>query len=386
MLVLFTCYMLLHAIRGRSQLLALLLGTILGTHAAGQVAFDVNASAAVRPLCAHTAFSRAPNSRLVAVELDVSTFFQPGTEQTIKEVMVQAVCRREEVVVVDYSPRTELHSDIDGPLQVMQEKDQTRDANLQGFGAYPAIGGLSGAWNQSDYQTQSVQFLQRPARELTVASGTIQRQRGVYFKWRPNSQTTLEGSRTLGILLSVPENWRADLMDVTLQAVGMEPPHFRRESVIARQSLVVALYQENDTVASQAAAEYVRQQANLIRSVKLYSKTIQQRNFPTPFHKLGAKLELYEPEVPDDWLESIVYKPGAFHHTRLSALPVDVRVAIMNFQDQKVRMETLSGAQPRIGSGLHPRPANPANPANPSNPSQSYTLGYRPGVQSPSNR
>jgi hypothetical protein len=156
--------------------------------------------------------------------------------------------------------------------------------------------------------------------------------------------------------------------------------------VIARQSLVVALYQENDTVASQAAAEYVRQQANLIRSVKLYSKTIQQRNFPTPFHKLGAKLELYEPEVPDDWLESIVYKPGAFHHTRLSALPVDVRVAILNFQDQKVRMETLSGAQPRIGSGLHPRPANPANPANPSNPSQSYTLGYRPGVQGSSNR
>ncbi|MFN4905908.1 MAG: hypothetical protein ACK5EO_15795 [Planctomycetota bacterium] len=375
MLLLLTCYALLQAIKCNpkrfARMLALWLFVQFSAGVLGQVAFDVNASAPVRSLYAHSAFARTPNSRLVSLELDVSTLFQPGAEQAVKEIMVQAVCRRDDVVVVDYWPRTELQSDIDGPVQVLQERDQARDGNLQGFGGYPGIGSVSGAWNQSDYQSQSVQFLQRPARELTVAAGTTNRQRGVYFKMRPNSQTTIEGSRKLGVLLSVPENWRADLMDVTVQAAGLEPPHYRKEGVLARQSFVVAVYQENDSVASAAAAEYVKHQANLIRCVKLFSKTIEQRSFPTPFHKIGAKLDLYEPEIPDNWLDAIVYKPGMFHHTRLSALPVDVRVAIMNFQDQKLRIETLSGVASKINS----KPSMPQNPT--AKEPQTYTLGYR---------
>lgn len=368
MLALLTCCALIYRVELKTRLLALFCLSWLSAvswsqRVDGQVAFDVNASAGVRALHAPTAFAHTANTRLVSLELDVSTLFQPGAQQAVKEVMVQAVCRRDDVIVVDYSPRTELQTDIDGPMQIVQEKDQSRDLNLQGIGGYPGIGTISGAWNQSDYQTQSVQFLQRPAREMTVAAGTTNRQRGVYFKIRPNSQTTLEGSRKLAILLAVPENWRADLMDVSIQAAGLEPPHYRRDAVVARQSFVVALYQENDTVAAAAAAEYVRQQSNLIRCVKLFSKTIEQRSFPTPFHKIGAKLDLYEPQIPDNWLDAIVYKPGTFPHTRLSTLPVDVRVAIMNFQDQKSRIESLSGALPKSA----PNSSTP----------QTYTLGYR---------
>lgn len=379
MFVTMTCYARVCALRFRTNMLALLMTSLLGVaafsdlglgplHAAGQVHFDVNASAGVRALHTPMAFAHSADTRLVSLELDVSILFQPGAEQTVREVMVQAACRRDDVTVVDYSPRTELQTDIDGPMQVFQEKDQSRDANLQGMGGYPGIGSISGAWNQSEYQTQSVQFLQRPARELAVAAGTTNRKRGVYFKIRPSSQTTLEGSRKLSILLAVPENWRADLMDVSIQAAGLESPHFRKDSVIARQSFVVALYQENDSVAALAAADYVRQQANLVRCVKLFSKTIEQRTFPTPFHKIGAKLDLYEPQIPDNWLDAIVYKPGTFHHTRLSALPVDVRVAIMSFQDQKSRMESLAGIS--------------ANSAAAGQTAQTYTLGYRGTVQS----
>jgi hypothetical protein len=371
MLLMMTSYLLLRALKSNSRMLAIVIGVGLVTEVCGQVAFDVNASAPVRSLHAHHAFSRVPDSRLVSLELDVSTLFQPGAENIVTEVMVQAVCRREDVIVVDYWPRTEMQSDIDGPVQIVQEKDHSRDANLRGFAGYPGVGSISGAMNQSEYQTQSIQFLQRPTRELAVASGTTNRQRGVYFKIRPSSQTTLEGSRRLGLLLAVPENWRADLIDVTIQAAGLETSANRRESVVARESFVVAVYQENDAVASAAAAEYVRQQTNLVRCVKLYSKTIEQRSFPTAFHKIGAKLDLYEPQIPDNWLHTIVYKPGSLHHTRLSALPVDVRVAIMNFQDQKARMETLSG----VVSKTTPRSTFTPNVA--SEQPQTYTLGYR---------
>ena len=377
MLTLLFCYGMFRAIRSNAIVFSIMVFLATGACGLGQVAFDVNGSAPVKALYAHSAFSRTANSRIVSVELDVSTLFQPGAGDSITEMMVQAVCRREDVVVVDYWPRTELQSDVDGPMRIIQETDTARDANLQGLGGYPGIVGVSGAWNQSDYQSQSVQYLQRPARELTVAAGTTHRQRGVYFKLRPNSQTTLEGSRKLSVLLAVPENWRADLMDVTIQAAGLEAPQFRREGVLAKQSFVVALYQENDTVAKAAAAEYVKEQANLIRCVQLFSKRIEQRSFPTPWHRIGAKLDLYEPQIPGNWLETVVYKPGAFHHTKLSALPVDVRVALMNFQDQKSRMEVLSGAKAANRPSSIPLPKTQVSPEP-----QTYTLGYR-GTNSP---
>ena len=53
----------------------------------GQVVFDVNGSAPVRTLCADTSLQRSPNTRLVSVELELSTLFQPGVSDSIKEAL-----------------------------------------------------------------------------------------------------------------------------------------------------------------------------------------------------------------------------------------------------------------------------------------------------------
>jgi len=131
-------------------------------------------------------------------------------------------------------------------------------------------------------------------------------------------------------------------------------------------------------VAAGAVAEYVKQQSNLIRSVKTYARKIEQRAYPTPFHKLGAKLDLYEPQIPENWLDAVIYNsPGTSNSSgasfselnllqnRLAALPVDVRVAVMNFQDQKARIESLAGEELKSSRrGTNDGP-------------QTYTLGYR---------
>ena len=106
----------------------------------------------------------------------------------------------------------------------------------------------------------------------------------------------------------------------------------------------MALYQEFDENAANTATRYVRQQENLKQFAKTYARTIEQRSYPTPIHKLGAKLDIYEPSIPQQWLESLVYQQGvSYNMTKLSHLPVDVRVAIMNYLDQKHLMESLSG-------------------------------------------
>ena len=53
---------------------------------------------------------------------------------------------------------------------------------------------------------------------------------------------------------------------------------------------------------------------------------------------------MYEPSIPQQWLETLVYQQGvSYNLTKLSYLPVDLRVAILNYLDQKHLMESMSG-------------------------------------------
>ena len=310
----------------------------------GQVAFDVNQMAPARESNSIGLMRQLPNSRMVEVQLDVSALFTPGDAAVVTEYTVRMVSRHEDVQVADYSPRTEMQSDVFGPMQISQEGDRVREAAIRGVGGYPGVGSAQGYAYYHDNSHETVHYAKKPSLELVNAAGTLERRRGVYFKVKQSSQTTLEGARPFRIVFEVPNSWRADLLDVTIEAAGLENSHSKRPRVLSTQQFVVALYQEFDENAANTATRYVRQQENLKQFAKTYARTIEQRSYPTPIHKLGAKLDIYEPSIPQQWLESLVYQQGvSYNMTKLSHLPVDVRVAIMNYLDQKHLMESLSG-------------------------------------------
>ena len=310
----------------------------------GQVAFDLNPMAPARESNSIGLMNQLPNSRMVDVQLDVSALFTPGDAAVITEYTVRIVSRHEDVQVADYSPRTEMQTDVFGPMQISQEGDRVREAAIRGAGGYPGVGTAQGYAYYHDNSHETVHYAKKPSMELLNAAGTLERRRGVYFKVRQSSQTTLEGARPFRIVFEVPNSWRADLLDVTIEAAGLENSHSKRPRVLYAQQFVVALYQEYDENAANAATRYVRQQESLKQFAKTYAKTIEQRSYPTPIHKLGAKLDMYEPSIPQQWLETLVFQQGvSYNLTKLSHLPVDVRVAILNYLDQKHLMESMSG-------------------------------------------
>ncbi|MEQ1826914.1 MAG: hypothetical protein ABL921_13250 [Pirellula sp.] len=313
----------------------------------GQVAFDVNPLVSAREANPMGLMSQMPNSRMVEVQLDVSALFTPGDAAVVTEYTVRIVSRHEEVQVADYSPRTELQSEIFGAMQVNSNQERVREAAIRGMGGYPGVGSAQGYAYYHDNQNESVHYAKKPALELVNAAGTLERRRGVYFKVRQSSQTTLEGARPFRVVFEVPYSWRADLLDVTIDAAGLEHAGAKRPRVLSSQQFVVAMYQELDDHAARAARNYVRQQESLNHYAKTYARTIEQRSFPTPIHKLGAKLDIYEPSIPKQWLETLIYQQGvSYNLTKLSSLPVDVRVAIMNYLDQKHLIESMSATRP----------------------------------------
>ncbi len=106
----------------------------------GQVAFDVNPVVAARELGQIGIMSQMPNSRMVEVQLDVSALFTPGDSSRVTEYTVKMVSRHEDVQVADYSPRTELQSEILGPMQITQDSDRVREGAIRGVGGYPGLG------------------------------------------------------------------------------------------------------------------------------------------------------------------------------------------------------------------------------------------------------
>jgi hypothetical protein len=324
----------------------------------GQVAFDVNPLVPAREATPIGLLSQLPNSRMVEVQLDVSALFTPGDSSVVTEYTVRIVSRHEDVQVADYSPRTELQSEVLGALQVSSNQDRVREAAIRGMGGYPGVGSAQGYAYYHDNQNEIVHYAKKPALELVSAAGTLERRRGVYFKVRQSSQTTLEGARPFRVVFEVPASWRADLLDVTIEAAGLEHPNSKRPRILSTQQFVVALYQAFDEHAASIASNYVRQQDSLHHYARTFARTIEQRSFPTPIHKLGAKLDIYEPSIPKHWLETLIYQQGvSYNLTKLSSLPVDVRVAIMNYLDQKHLMETMSGTR-QVTSSLAARDSN----------------------------
>jgi hypothetical protein len=333
-----------------------LLGVVIACFAStssrvhAQILFDVTPLVPAREADEYGRMARMPNSRFVEVQLETSSLFQLGSGSEVSEITVHVLSRHDDVIVADFSPRTELQTDVFGPMQVAVDSEQVREASLQGIAGYPGVGSASGFAHQFESGHQSVHFARKPAMELLTASGTLARHRGVYFKMRQSSQTTLEGSRLFRIVFEVPEAWRADLLDVRIEAVGSENSKARRSSILASQPFVVAIYREGDEVAARVASNYRKQQTQLTQVTRAFAPRIEQRSYPTPLHKIGAKLDIYQPEIPQGWFEALVYRPGvAYHISKLSMLPVDVRVAVMNFLDHKMRIESLSGSK-EVGS------------------------------------
>ncbi len=58
-----------------------------------------------------------------------------------------------------------------------------------------------------------------------------------------------------------------------------------RPRVLSVHRFVVAMYQEFDDAAAQAATNYMKQQRRLSYFARNYATTIEQRSYPTPLHK-----------------------------------------------------------------------------------------------------
>jgi hypothetical protein len=276
--------------------------------------------------------------------LDISTIVTHGFQGVVDEATIKIHTHRPMVQVADFWPRTEMYTQVTTPVSVYEDHDRLKHAWLQGAGGYPGIGSVQGQAYMHDRLNRDVQFQQAPPMQLLSAAGTLNRRSGVFFKLRSTPQATLEGLRSYFITLEVPTAWRGDILEVQAVAYG----RFESESQPSMKELGesrfwVAVYRDGDAEAASYALAFARQQDKLRQIASQNNAKIKKQAFPTPVHRLGHALDIYEPLVSTNYLDDWMF--GDTSRQPNGLLPVDVRVAMLDFIDSRAIMERMSMAQ-----------------------------------------
>lgn len=321
----------------------LLLG-LASTSPANQIQFDAPAMVPAYPVAWNSSSTlTAPTTRLVAMSFDVSVLQAPDFRGEFLELLVVLRSNKPLVRIVDYSPRTELASNIASPIQVQQHEDYTKRWSLVAVGGYPGVGSGRGEAYGHELRNENRSFAELPSLNLLTTAGTLERGSGVFFKFRKSPQTSLEGSRRMSLLVEVPFAWQGDVVEVKIEAFGTQSSQRPdRVELLNRDRFWLAVYDAESPSSANSAIAFVNQQNRLRTVANEHHLTIQKQAFPSPIHRIGHAFDIYEPTFPNDYLERWMF--GDNSHQPPAKLPVPLRVAMLDFMDGRIAMEKLSDA------------------------------------------
>lgn len=327
--------------------LALILVVCFGSllPAQGPVAFDTDLIVAAESLPQSAGDYAVPSAgkQLVWTRLRISTQIPVNVSSSVNEITFRMQASSGNMKVVDYWPRTEVVSPIDGNIDVAQRDYQHQYFSLQALGGAPSVAGGRAVAGRENTSAIHQTYQERPALNTQISSGTIDRARGVYFQLRPSPQMTLEGGRDFWVLWEVSTDWKADLLDVSAQATALKATHSQKLTSLGNRRFLVALYQAQDENAYHHARRYIEIEGKLRQSASVYDRVIQQQRTPTPWHRFAQSIDLIDSEIPAQWLDYVLYNNElTYIDSKTAKLPVDVRVAILDYIDQRQALLQLA--------------------------------------------
>ncbi|MBX3423597.1 MAG: hypothetical protein KF752_18730 [Pirellulaceae bacterium] len=334
----------------RCALSTLCFGSLLGgsTLAAGQreaVVFDVPAVVIAQPVNPQVVSAPTMGGRLLRLKIPVSTFISPEFAGAVSEYCIELDSTGQTMRVVDFWPKNETYSQYEGTVKVEASRHKDEQFNFSLAAAYPTVGQASARGEYRNQFEVQESYQRRPPMQTLTSSGTIRQGFGVMYKFRPGPVDVLEGAREIAVLVEVSPDWRADLLKVHMTAAGISGGASERPQLLGRSQLWITTYQEGDAEAAAQALAYVRQERSLRGLAASRQREIQQRSLPTIWHKVGAALEMVDSRIPADYLASVLFGPASPQFDRgTQRLPVDMRVAILDYWEARSQLMHLSQA------------------------------------------
>ncbi len=191
------------------------------------VGFDFARTAECRDVTPAERLEQYPQQRLIELALSVSVRYHGVLPDDVEELTVEIDGASAGLRVYEFAPSTQLASDIARPIETTTTTKSAHniDATLGGalpvpFAAKVANVSPSVSAGMASGETTTRKLDRLPPKHAVVVSGTASEGRGVFFKLKRSSQTSLEGVHELAVTFVAPAGWRGGEVRVACSARG----------------------------------------------------------------------------------------------------------------------------------------------------------------------
>lgn len=268
--------------------------------------------------------------QIIEVGIPVSAQIALDSRGDIDEFRFDISWNRNVYPIADYAPKTQTASSIEGTISIDRSRDKNASLNAS---LIPLLGeSISGnaKFDLSNRKNERESFKEIPQHDVLVASGTIHRGTGAFFRFHPSRTETLEGGRELVVAFRVPLSWRGGLLKVECRGHGNRKILGSwKEPISQERAFLVPIYLAGDEAARTAAVEFVRSEQGL----KMYwQRHLQSQPEVSvgPFSFLPR--EPASKPVPDYWVHQLIQSGSDEPLNRYQArLPQEVAEAAASF-------------------------------------------------------
>ncbi len=286
-----------------------LLGSDPFTAAETKVLFDIPSKVECQDVTPEKCAKAHPHLKVIEAKFRISAGFVEGGEATTEDFVYMITGPDLRMKVLDFLPNTTLESTAADDRIEVTDSTENADALTGETRVSYSIISLGASKNLSNKKTESNHYERVAPKKLVLASGTINRGYGVFYKLRPSAGVSLEGAKEFVLLCLVPKEWRGDWCTVTCSARAHKKPSGSSWVIAAVEQAHVGLYLTGDAEASDLADELTQVQ---LSHDGLLSRHMAQEASQTAeaMHATHAWPHLKLPS--NDWLKRLVkHKPSS---------------------------------------------------------------------------
>ncbi len=301
------------------------------------VQFDVAPSISAEDVSTADFLADHPHEKRIRIQIPISALIQSDQDPQLQLLYLVSGPTTSPFQIVDYAPKTILTTDVKGLIATEQADDRAASVGINALSPTELPLKADATANYSSGSSYSRRMEVLPPKQLLSASGTMHRGVSAYFKLKPSTQTTLEGSKTFEVVARVPKAWRASLLYVNCAAFGRSKSKNTRNL----QGFVVGVHLAGDEEAQHRVEQLASTQRKLETLARKHANTIEEQRFPSIGHRLGGALSVVKPRIPNRWLNQLLTSDD--FHSFERHLPQTIRAAATDYRQARAHVISFAG-------------------------------------------
>ena len=221
-----------------------------------QVGFDLPNTIECRDVTPADFATAHPTLKVIEAKFRISARIIEGKSADIVDFLYVLTSTDKTMRLQDYLPNTTLESAVaDDRIEITDASENCKTTGAEAHVVYKPFT-LSATHGQNAKKSESSHYKQIAAKDLVLASGTTNREHGVFFRLRPSRAASLEGGKEFTFLAIVPKSWRGDLCKISCAARANKSSLISSSIVPAgAEQAQVGMYLQGDLEAATLAEE-----------------------------------------------------------------------------------------------------------------------------------